>query len=541
MSNTSYFMYFSQVLLCVIVICIISLRVSQISKYEPSFKAFNRLLLFVVAFLAVDGTWGLFTTDSFNLGYYGLLVSSYLFHLMAATASFTWCRFFLSKFVSKDIARWLRVFLLISYAGQLVILFTNIFTKGLFDVIDAPKIPEYVTGPMRPFMFGAQCISYGVLLGVALMKVIETRHRRSTVVSSVEQFGNDRIIQVSFFCSFVPFITAFLQMFYPFVAYYSAGFMVCILVIYIFVISEEYRVSSAKKEMEATRREINAGFRKEYGVASMVSEDYEYLGMMVPKRAVVRNYLVQGNLGRFFPKTRKYIEKAEFMSIIEKLVSEKEYEVFSKLTNDKVLKKELHKHDKYIINTQLQIDSTLMDYQIALRLETEEGKPDEDTVVIGIKNIDKEKNMLHETDFTKKAMQSIADSFFFLCRFDLINGTRNIIKWADDYEVYKGNDLSLEQTVDEWIRLDIYKKDIVRLLAFTRLDSLKKVIKENGTTSIEIKSKAAGWLVVQIVPIEFDENGEMTQIMWMARHVDSHRAEELETEWTEDDEEEMMK
>ena len=179
------FLYALVAFFCVIVNGMLLNR-TLASKYKESIdKNYCVLLVFFILFSLVDGIWGLFASDMLMISYKGFWISTYGFHFMASLSAFVWSGYLVHYLkldkklrLSLNCIRYLLLIAMVAIWGS------NFFTHNVFVITEDV---EYVTGPLRRWLFYLQFSYYVIFTLFILAALIATKKtdRRSIYISAI--------------------------------------------------------------------------------------------------------------------------------------------------------------------------------------------------------------------------------------------------------------------------------------------------------------------------------------------------------------------
>ena len=224
---------------CAIIMYVLLNRTMNTKFKELIDRRFSRLLVFFIAFCAVDCIWGFLYSHNVLVNYWGLVVFSYGFHSLAALSAFMWSDY-ISSYIEIDFKnnKFLLVSRIIFLAIQFGILISNIWTHALFDVDRATV--TYHSYQLRNIMFYLQFAYYIVILVYVVIHLMFSNNKT-----------NDRNFKSAAIFSLVILLFGLGQMFLPDVCMYSLGFTLSAVTIYSFNITtqrEDYMQQTYEKE-----------------------------------------------------------------------------------------------------------------------------------------------------------------------------------------------------------------------------------------------------------------------------------------------------
>lgn len=195
-------------------------------------KSFRLMVIWVIVFCIQDTIWGLCGNQV--IGGDGLFfVSTSIFHVATVVTTFFWLDYVLIYL--GDYIKHRKCYLLIDgvvILFELVLVFTNIFEKWLFDIEDG----RYVIGPLRPLTF---CNQYVVFLIIGIL----------TFLYAVKQKGKEKNrFWTVFAFALAPIFMGIFQLLFPYAPFYSLGYFLGCFIVHIFVVSKD-REEATKSNM----------------------------------------------------------------------------------------------------------------------------------------------------------------------------------------------------------------------------------------------------------------------------------------------------
>ena len=198
-------------------------------------KAFSVMLAYGIFFCIQDFFWGLCYSNIIK-GDTTFFISSCVFHLSIVLTSYCCLNFFLSyldyKLKAKRILIAVCVFMIII---QTVLVVRNFFTPVLFRIVDG----TYVTGQFRSVSFITQYTVYLVsgFITFAAIRRADKKHR--------EQY------KAIFMAAIIPLITGLFQLYYPEAPFYSLGYFIECMIVYMFIITKDKSEQSQSRIIDA--------------------------------------------------------------------------------------------------------------------------------------------------------------------------------------------------------------------------------------------------------------------------------------------------
>ena len=251
--------------LSALVLLIVNIEIfrPQFAKKFPAGRQYQFFLLSVLVFHLADVGWGICEAAKTQTGLYAITVVFFVFQ--AGTVYF-WARYVFKYLATKDVFHriifWLGV---ASFAFQLIVVIVNFFNPVLFSV-DAKA--NYYTGPLRYTVFGVQMIMFFVISVYTMVIGIRSKGRKKASHLAIAVFG------------LLMFAAIVLQIFYPYMPYYSVGYLLGICALHTFVVT--YEKDRVTYEMEAARQlaftDPMTGVRSRHAyleIEAMVNKDIE--------------------------------------------------------------------------------------------------------------------------------------------------------------------------------------------------------------------------------------------------------------------------
>lgn len=187
-------------------------------------KDFKNLLVYVGVFCFIDMMWGVIGTGKLIQNKDVFYYSSVAFHLAASMTAYIWCRYGL-KYMNTGKDAIYHIILMIPFAVAVVLIIFNFFGNVIFYIDD-----DYIyhSQKFRLVLFIAQYIYFAIVMVIAVIKIVRSqneykRHRYNIV----------------FMFNISTVLFGFLQYKYPDVPFYSCGYMIGIIAIFIGNIATE--------------------------------------------------------------------------------------------------------------------------------------------------------------------------------------------------------------------------------------------------------------------------------------------------------------
>lgn len=217
-------MYWISVLVFATVLIFILVTDCLTNKSDSSLvKLFRVLICWVIYFCFQDVFWGLCASHVIKSDRLFFLAST-IFHCSTVITTFFWLLYVLKYLGTK--VKYAKYYLLADASVillQFVLLAINYFEPTIFSIVNG----DYITHEFRPAVFFNQYIVYLAIGLVAL-------------VCAVKGYGTARRLYFSVFLfSFSPILSGFFQLMYPNEPFYSIGYFIGCVVIYLTVVYNE--------------------------------------------------------------------------------------------------------------------------------------------------------------------------------------------------------------------------------------------------------------------------------------------------------------
>ncbi len=168
---------------------------------------------------------------------------------------------------------------------------------------------------------------------------------------------------------------------------------------------------------------------------------------------------------------------------------------------------------------------------VALRRD-EEGEVTD--IVCMTRTIDYAKQRELETvrELRKKTafVNALSKTYFVFSRMDFVNDCLEIMN-AGNYEHYKGkNVMPLQETLIGWAQEDLDSNTRKENAFLWNSGMLRESLRDKDVVSLELETKTNGWVDIQVVVLNRDENGEVIDSAWLCRVIDSDKRREIESQ-----------
>lgn len=126
-------------------------------------------------------------------------------------------------------------------------------------------------------------------------------------------------------------------------------------------------------------------------------------------------------------------------------------------------------------------------------------------------------------------LSGISNTFNFMYRFDLKEGLAYEITAPDYLSEAIPSVCTFDEARDIFIDLECDEENLPILEDFISLENMDEKFSENEYLTIDVKLKRYGWAQIAQSPLAW-ENGKVTEILWMARHIGREKEQELAAE-----------
>ena len=246
-------------------VSIIALVVLFISNYDllfkrqsfdkiPAHKQYRLFLISVALFYISDLLWGLFETYNVHFADYAITVS---FFALMSVSVFLWTLYVIGYLGEKKFfSRLFRIVGITLMAAGIIILIINFFYPIMFKFIDDGDGRKYQALPFRTVYFAAQGVVFALTSIYAFIAAHINRKDSKVLVKhlAVGIFGLIMGIMIG------------VQIPYPGAPVYSFGYLIGILVLNTFVVTEqkkEYRIALAEGLIREKKAEEELGSAKQ--------------------------------------------------------------------------------------------------------------------------------------------------------------------------------------------------------------------------------------------------------------------------------------
>lgn len=249
--NSGY-LYSAITIVCTISLFMVWFRGHALSDRVVIRKPFLSLLNFYVLFTLIDASWGFLTTRLISGSRLPLTIITYLFHIAAAVSAFWWSGFICSFLDAPEfLRRIVDAVRSILFSIQIILLAANSKLRFLFYFE-----PDGTYIPLKPrnILFQLQLCHYFFVIGYSAFLLTQSKNslRRSKLIAAI-------------FFSAILFLFGIGQMKYPTIPFYSMGFLVTSMAIYLTTITH------IRENDEQQRETLIAGLADDYDSVVLVN------------------------------------------------------------------------------------------------------------------------------------------------------------------------------------------------------------------------------------------------------------------------------
>lgn len=237
--------YAAITLVCTVGILMVWFRGHALSDRVVIRKPFLALLNFYVLFAIIDTVWGVFFTRLLPESRLLLTIATYIFLLAAAISTFWWSDFICTFLdTPESVKRIVDVVNFILLSTQVILIAANIKLQYVFYF--TPDC-TYITLRPRNILFQLQLCHYFLVIGYSSILLPQSKNslRKSKLVAAI-------------FFSAILFLFGIGQMKYPTVPFYSMGFLVTSMAIYL------TNITHIRENDEQQRETLIAGLADDY-------------------------------------------------------------------------------------------------------------------------------------------------------------------------------------------------------------------------------------------------------------------------------------
>lgn len=363
------FLYAVVAYVCLLITVVLLGQAYNTKHRETIDKAFVRMLIFMVGFMLVDGTWGLHFSSTIKTNPLSFEIFTYAFHFMAAWSAYVWYGYVITfaklEGVLKKVFEAFRNILIVA---QMTLLSTNLANHQFFYMENG----VYHTMPLRTVGFALQLSYYVLLMLVTFVMFFVAK----------EQEIKRRFIVASSY-SFIPLVFGIGQLVFLDAPMYSLGFLMTAVYIYVLNVSKERDkyLESFYKQSHLRLSVLEQGLAYDYRVAYYIdlkTDDYE----CIAKNKAYKDALDDegDNSGKDF--------FAKLVRNTPSIIYEDDVPSFLENVSKDVILKELENNETYTVNYRGIVEGVVKYYRMKFARPTVDGANDK--LVIGVYDIDKE-------------------------------------------------------------------------------------------------------------------------------------------------------
>lgn len=445
--------------ICSVSIFTVFLRVRNISDNSQLKKPFLSILTFFTLFSLIDGTWGLFFSKEILNSKVFLTIFSYAFHLGCALSAFLWIGFICSflqasEQVKKavDAVRW------IVFSVQVVLLLTNIKTNYVFYI--TPDL-TYQTFRTRNVLFQLQFTYYLVCIGFLSILLTQTKDivKRGKFTASI-------------FFSAIPFLFGIGQMKYPDAPFYSLGFMINCVAIYLTNITREREKAAIQHKNEASR--LNS-------IVTALASDYEAVYYINLETNSYQNIVAESlynteitpllkNTNDFFKDINQNVANVIYPDDKEMLLSTLSKENIAKASENN---KPISLVYRLLINGKIQY--------FHLKCVFFEEKNNSKNLIIGISNIEEQ---MIERQQTVEIIGALGEAYESIYQVDTINDTFTTFRRSEYLNnTYKEDGLTYSEAFTNYINKDVHPDYRDEISRYANIEYIRDILKDKTSFS----------------------------------------------------------
>ncbi|MCF0128747.1 MAG: HAMP domain-containing histidine kinase [Pseudobutyrivibrio sp.] len=234
--------YSATALLGCIVLCLLFIRMKDISADEENKKRYAILVLASILLGIADTFWGICYKGIGNELGFAFTLSTYFYFTFTALANFAWVRFAVAQMEFRPTATKVYYTSIVLLAIQALLLVTNPFTHNVFFITYEGF---YQTGPLRSVLFGLQAANGWFMLWAYIYYWI------SSPVNSLRK----KYAKYGTFTAALPMLVVFLAWYKKDSPMYSLGYLAICLCIYVLDIT--HLLVRKNAELEIQKNDIN--------------------------------------------------------------------------------------------------------------------------------------------------------------------------------------------------------------------------------------------------------------------------------------------
>lgn len=478
---------------CTFVLMMIRNRVILPSAKDTFQKPFSKLLIFFIIFTIIDGTWGIFFSNTVIKSYYGLQIFTYSFHLGAALSAFMWSGYMREYLkIPEKSKKFINIIRLIILFSQLVLLGQNLINHNAFSIT---RDCIYEPTPFRDVTFYIQFTYYIFILSYSLFGMIKTKYKHDA-----ERFN---FFTTTSFFSAIPFAFGICQMNFPDAPFYSMGFMITSVAIYGFNVTaerEKYLTELHEKEKNKLGSIVNV-LSNDYDAIYYVDLENNKYQNFVKVSSQQSNIATQTDLTNdFFTDTQDRILRIVYKDDIEY--------VQKKISKENILN-ELKKHNSFIFNYRIVINDKPYYNQMKCVFSDEPG--DDKKLIIGIYDINEQ---MHEQQKIADTINAVGEAFESIYSVDTTNGSFEIFRRSDYLKKnYKHSGETFSQAIEEYVKRDVAPESREIVTKYCDINFLKEALKSKSMLNVSYYDIHTGdklYYEMHVVkPKNYDSDGKI--------------------------------
>lgn len=509
-------LYTECALCCALVLVLVWNRVLAASHERVRQSGFLHLLYFSLIFCVADAFWGLIASPTLNLGPAAHIIAAYGFFLTATLGAFVWTRC-LTKYLGTNYFRSRAILFAqcIFLSMQAVLLVYNARTGAVFSVT-ADNV--YVPNRLYPHSFSLQIVHFLIFgLFTAWLYLREAdaekkKHLRIVILFSV-----------------IPLITGVGQYFFMNMPFYSSGFMLSCLTIFLFDVTQEHADLLVKtREHEAWKKTaqqmlmLRNEFEVVYFVNPLTGEYEMHTSNTAFRDKVLRNAL---NSNDFF---------ADALDNIDRIIHPDDRKRATEFYSSENMARNLTKQSVVSINLRMLDGDTYGWYcHRAIKSTTPSGTP---RYTIDVMNISEAQRAEIEKAQQNAVINCLTDDYLALIYVDFERGKQRLFKQSDillsagmpdcaDGE-YRDNNLAFANRI-------VYEKDRDYYLLRTGHERIIRRLSASHTYFVDYRAVIDGqvmYLQNKYAAVDDSPNHIIIGITDVsdAKQKEAHQREELE-------------
>lgn len=423
---------------CALLLVIILNRTSNVLDFSNSSKSFIILVLFSFLFTLVDTLWGLIDSGIVPFSTTILTIVTYIFHILASVTIFFWFLFtvyyFGEQYYKKKIYRIIPIVLLV-FEITLVVL--NIFTKDLFYIEENYK---YVSGFTRRILLLVQTLNFLILFIASYVIFYKNRNDKE-----LKAYYKDSV-----FFTFIPMFTIILQIFFPEMPIYSLGFTLACFSIYSFVITYENTQLMVKYQNELNENKLKESMKRDYAIISSLTGSYDLVALVDVIQNSINLFQIDGPFKKQFEmkenESELLVEPSVFDKALRSIIPEEDFESFLKNVDRNMIMEKISKGQRFVVEIRGKDEDKISHFRMYFVYDKEK----ENSVLIGIKNVDKEYKLRQEIENQKQYISNLeiqTEMAVLMASMDGLTGLLNKISFIEKVEEYIINNTSVNSAL----------------------------------------------------------------------------------------------